>query len=181
MHKTHLIANAVKFQIGWVLVVFYGNTMAAICALLAVLIYGKWFYNGIPDFLLIGATIVLGVLGDIVFGYSKVLVYPSGLAIPPFWMATLWLLFAMTLPWSVRPLMHKRPLFIVFCMIGGPLSYVAGVRLTNVEFGLDRLQAIMLLMAVWAFYGIVLSEFVRRWEVAVKQAPASPTKSIKRA
>ena len=163
---THIIANAVKFQIGWVLVVLYGNTMAIACAVVALLIYGRWFYTGVQDVFLIAVTVLLGFVGDTFLGYFGLLAYPGGLAVPPFWMITLWLLFSMTLPWSVRPLIRKRPVFVVFCIIGGPLSYVVGVRLTEVEFGPEPMQAILVLASVWIVYGLVLSNLVRRWEVA---------------
>ncbi|MCY4218755.1 MAG: DUF2878 domain-containing protein [Gammaproteobacteria bacterium] len=160
----HIIANAVKFQIGWVLVVLYGNTMAMVCAVIALLIYSKWFYSGIQDLILIGLTVALGFVGDTLMGYIGLLEYPSGLIVPPFWMITLWLLFSMTLPWSLRPLIRRRPLFILFCIIGGPLSYVVGVRLTDVEFGLEPMNVILILSAIWIVYGFVLSNFVTRWE-----------------
>ncbi|MYB35002.1 MAG: DUF2878 domain-containing protein [Gammaproteobacteria bacterium] len=162
----HIIANAVKFQAGWVLVVLYGNTVAVACAIVALIIYGKWFYTGIQDVFLIAVTVALGFVGDTLLGFFGLLAYPSGLAVPPFWMITLWLLFSMTLPWSVRPLIRKRLVFVVFCIIGGPLSYVAGVRLTDVEFGLEPMQAIPVLVAVWIVYGLILSNLVRRWEAA---------------
>ncbi len=162
----HIIANAVKFQLGWVLVVLYGNTMAMICALAALLIYGKWFYTGIQDALLIAATVLLGFFGDTLMGYFGLLVYPSGLVVPPFWMVTLWLLFSTTLPWSLRPLIRKRLLFIAFCIVGGPLSYVVGVRFTDVEFGLERMQSIAALGMIWIAHALILSNFVGRWEAA---------------
>ena len=163
---TRIIANAVKFQIGWVLVVLYGNTVAVACAAVALLIYSKWFYTGIQDVFLISVTVALGFVGDTLMGFFGLLTYPSGLVIPPFWMITLWLLFSMTLPWSVRPLIRKRVVFVAFCIIGGPLSYVVGVRLTDVEFGMEPVQAILVLALIWVVYGVILSGFVRRWEAA---------------
>ncbi len=167
---THIIANAIKFQIGWVLVVLYGNTMAMICALVALLIYRRWFYSGIQDLFLIGFTVALGFVGDTLMGYFGLLAYPSGLAVPPFWMVTLWLLFSMTLPWSLRPLIRRRLIFILFCIIGGPLSYVVGVRLTDVEFGLNPEHAILILAAIWIIYGFMLANLVTRWEAVTERA-----------
>lgn len=161
-----ILVNAGMFQAGWVLSVLYGNATALVCALVAALVYRQWFFSGARDAYLIAATVALGFAGDTVLGLAGILVYPAGLPVPPFWMVTLWLLFAMTLPWSLWPLARRRRIFSALCIVGGPFSYMAGERLTGVSFGWGLPQAVLVLGLLWFIHGLVLLEFVRRWELA---------------
>lgn len=161
-----ILVNAGMFQAGWLLCVLYGNAVALACALVSALVYRKWFCSGARDGLLIAATLLVGFAGDTALGLAGVLAYPSGLPVPPFWMMTLWVLFAMTLPWSLRPLARRRRVFAVLCTVGGSFSYLAGVRLTGVSFGWEQPYAVLALGALWFVHGLVLPGFVRRWELA---------------
>ncbi len=161
-----ILVNAGIFQAGWILIVLYGNAMALAYALVSMLIYWKWFCSGSRDAFLIAATVVLGFGSDAMLGLTGILIYPHGLPVPPFWLVTLWLLFAMTLPWSLRPLTQRRMFFLALCILGGPLSYVVGERLTEVSFGWGLPQTVLILGVLWLLHGLVLLRFVHYWERA---------------
>ncbi len=165
---TKLLVNAGIFQAGWILSVLFGNVVALASALASSLIYYGYYSSGRRDLELILGVVLLGLVGDTMMGFLGVLVHPNGLPFPPPWMITLWLLFAMTLPWSLRPLTRKRPLFLGLCILGGVASYTVGVRLSDVDFGYARQLTVPVLGLAWLIYGFVILSLIRRWERAGK-------------
>ena len=159
-----LVINALLFQAGWILSVLYGNGVAILIAISAVAIYGFFYLRNKAELMLIVSIITLGALGDTLLGYFGVLVYPSGAPYPPFWMVTLWLLFATTIPWSLHWLAGKRLWFVLFSIIGGPFSYYVGVSLTGVTFGLGIFFSIAVLGILWMMYGLIIQYFFSRWQ-----------------
>ena len=157
--------NALLFQVGWILSVLYGNGAAILIASAAIAIYAAFFLRGQADILLISAVVMLGVCGDILLGYFGVLIYPSGASIPPFWMVTLWLLFATTLPWSLSWLVRNPKWFVLFAIIGGPLSYIAGVNLSSVSFGREFALSVIILVVVWLIHGMIIQNFYKQWQL----------------
>ena len=105
-----LILNAGIFQLGWILSVLFGNVVALASALVSSVIYYGYFVTGRRDLTLILGVVLLGFFGDTLMGILGILVHTNGLPFPPPWMMTLWLLFAMTLPWSLRALAARPPL-----------------------------------------------------------------------
>ena len=159
-----LIVNAGIFQVGWILSVLFGNAVALASALVSSIIYYIYFVTGRRDLTLILSVVMLGFAGDTLMGLAGVLIHTNGLPFPPPWMITLWLLFAMTRPWSLRALTTKRPLFLLLCVVGGTLSYNVGERLSDVTFGFGQNQTLLILGIVWFLYGTLILYLVGRWD-----------------
>ena len=102
-----MLLNGILFQVGWLLCVFYGNQAAVFVAAIAVLTHTLFFLKSREELLLILSVVLVGIAGDIFLGFTGALEYPYGATFPPFWMMTLWLLFAMTIPWALRWLVRK--------------------------------------------------------------------------
>ena len=113
---------------------------------------------------MVALIVAAGVAGDIVLGLSNVLVYPSGTILPPYWMMTLWLLFATTIPWALRWLVTNRFWFVTLCVISGPLSYYVGVSQSDVTFGLPLIAALSLLGLMWFFHGLYITHIHNKWQ-----------------
>jgi len=160
------LVNAAIFQLGWIVSVLYGNVAAGLVFVIAVAVYGVFYLRSQSDILLICSVILLGYLGDTLLGSLGILIYPSGRVFPPFWMVTLWLLFAMSLPWSLRWIAQRRFWFILFSAIGGPLSYVIGVNLTAVQFGNGIVYAVTLVSMLWLAHGLLINILFIRWQGA---------------
>ena len=163
-----ILLNAGVFQAGWFLSVLYGNVIALMYAGVASFLYLRYFLTSTRDLTLFAAVLLVGFVGDSLLGLTGVLIHPNGLPFPPVWMVVLWLLFAMTLPWSLRPLTRHKWLFLGLCMAGGTLSYVAGVKLTTVSFGYAMQVTALLLAGVWLVHGLILLALVRQWERAAQ-------------
>jgi hypothetical protein len=94
---------------------------------------------------------------------------PAALAGAPLWMVALWAAFALTLRHSLAWL-RERPLSaMIFGLLGGPLSYLAGVRLGALEFESGAMVGLIAIAAEWG----VAMPLLMRWS-ATTRSPASP-------
>ncbi|MBX2867544.1 MAG: DUF2878 domain-containing protein [Acidiferrobacterales bacterium] len=158
-----IIGNAIIFQGGWILCVLYGNPVAVVVAAVATAIYLILYRQKSSDLLFIAFVVFSGWLGDSVLGLSGALVYPNGAFYPPLWLVTLWLLFATSLTWCLEWAIKRQMLFVIFCAIGGTLSYVIGVQLSDVVYGLNMKGVIITLVTIWTLYGIIFHQAYLRW------------------
>ena len=163
MNLILILVNAAIFQVGWILSVSFGTPVAIVVSLTALLIYLLFFRKDKLDLVLISGVVLIGLIVDTFMGTLGVLVYPSGKIYPPFWMVTLWLLFATTIPWSLHWLVCKKYWFVLFSAIGGPLSYFIGVKISPVSFGFDMISSLILLAAIWTTVGFTIYEISGRW------------------
>ena len=67
----------------------------------------------------------------------------------PYWIITMWMLFATTLNVSMRWLRGKESLAAVFGLIGGPITYLAGQKLGGIIL-VDQVAALIALGVGWA-------------------------------
>ena len=75
----------------------------------------------------------------------------------PFWMTTLWALFASTLNVSLRWLRGRTLLAVTFGLIGGPLAYLAGQALGALELT----QETPALLALAIGWGVMMPVLLR--------------------
>jgi hypothetical protein len=148
--RTRLLANSALFQIAWFACVFgtqrpwllliaAGCIAAHLCWLLQPGEWRLWLITAACGWILDSALLQLGVLRF--SGDSPVL---------PLWLALLWLAFASTLrhslAWTARPWW----LGSLLGAIGGPLSYLGGARLADVEMPHGAPASLLVLAVVWA-------------------------------
>jgi len=86
-----------------------------------------------------GLLLLAGLVGlvlDSILVQAGRLRFAEGTVVPglaPYWMLTLWLLFASTFNLSLRWLRDRLGLAALFGAVGGPLAYAAGARLGAAE------------------------------------------------
>ena len=67
----------------------------------------------------------------------------------PYWIITMWMLFATTINMSMR-FMRGRPwLAAVFGLVGGPLAYYGGHKIGGIQF-VNEMAALSMLAIGWA-------------------------------
>lgn len=101
---------------------------------------------------LLVASGIIGLYFDSLLVSLGWVTYPSGLisaSFAPYWIVTMWVLFATTLNSSMAWLKGRRALAAVLGAIAGPLSYIAGAKLGGIEF-VERGAAIVFLAIGWA-------------------------------
>lgn len=158
-----VIINAVLFQIVWFCCVIGGAKGVLWPAAVSCIVLALWQLHPkrrhATDFMLVGAAIVLGLIVDSTWTYVGFMDFKThwpSKAIAPIWMLLLWFGFALTLNHSLSWL-NKHPLLpAIMGLIGGPMSYLAGLKLGAVSY-LDNTLVISVCLALaWAISMTIL-------------------------
>lgn len=153
------IANGIMFNISWFAIVITHSSVIAVAILVAhLLAHFRFVGNGRSEVLLVSLVAVFGAVVDQVLFRTGVFNMAGVAATAPLWLTCLWPLFATTLMHAFAGF-QQRVLFAAFLGgVGGGLSYVAGVRLTAVEFG-SPLWGPVTIALVWALTLPLLLKF----------------------
>lgn len=119
----------------------------------------------------------IGVMVDVILTLTGVFIFdpaPSLLPIP-FWLVAIWLGFAATFRHSMRYLMDKPAIAIGAAVFAAPLSYVAGMRLGAVSFGLGELSTAVVIGLLWAGLMAIFIRLYRaeRWPLGASKTETS--------
>ena len=163
-----LVINALLFQAGWFLSVLGAANglpwLGPLAAAIVIAYHLQLAREPRIEAQLIVACGVVGAAFDSVLVASGWVSYPSGMLLPaaaPYWIVTMWLLFATTLNVSLRWL-HERPAIAsVLGGVAGPASYYAGYRLGGIEF-VAPAAALLFLAAGWALLMPLVVSLARR-------------------
>lgn len=101
---------------------------------------------------LLVASGIIGLYFDSLLVSLGWVTYPSGLisgSFAPYWIVTMWVLFATTLNSSMAWLKGRHALAALLGAVAGPLSYVAGAKLGGIEF-VEQVGALVFLSIGWA-------------------------------
>lgn len=151
-----ILVNFLAFQAGWfasVLGAAQSMPWAGPAVVLAIVILHLRQAKR-PD-LEAGLLVASGIIGlyfDSLLVALGWVTYPSGLissSFAPYWIVTMWVLFATTLNSSMAWLKGRHVLAAVLGAISGPLSYVAGAKLGGIEF-VENVGALVFLSIGWA-------------------------------
>jgi hypothetical protein len=176
----HVIVNALGFQAGWwacVLGVVHGYETAALvfCGLL-VLAHLSWVAHARQEIQLAGVALLLGIFLDTLL-QSFAVIHFEGRAwgwLSPFWLWTLWVLFALTLNSSLA-FLKRLPLLIAAAagLVFGPLSYLAGAAL-GAAYLHRSLFELSVLALVWMMALPILVWMAQRISTDTKVAHDEP-------
>ena len=158
--------NFVAYQLAWFAVILgaaHGLAWAgAACALLIAALHHAR-RREVLDLKLMGLAAAIGLLVDSTLALTGQVrfaaAWPPGVA--PYWMLSLWIVFAITLNHSLRWLM-TRPLAAALAgALGGPLAYLAGAKLGALSI-LSPSTTLPLIALLWAAAMAALSLVVLR-------------------
>ena len=137
----NVLANFLFFQAGWFATVLGAANgapwLGPLAVLVAVVLHLRTANDAAAELRLLASAVALGLLADSLLLATGWIAYPNGSWLPglaPYWIVTLWALFATTLNVSMRWMSGRYLLAAVFGAIGGPLSYLAGARLGAMTF-----------------------------------------------
>jgi hypothetical protein len=130
--NTKLIINAVSFQIVWFICV-QGNNLNAVLATIILLSLHQFIYKmNFKIWPVLIAFSLLGYLGDSLIARLLLIEYSDNLnPLAPLWLLSLWLSFATTLNHSMKWLFKTPYLTICIALFIVPLSYLAGINLSD--------------------------------------------------
>ena len=156
------IANAVLFQLGWLVCVIGGNSLWLLLALAALVIHLRWISSWAAEGRLILSVVIVGTAVDSVLRYLGVFRFEDAAPLIPLWLMLLWALLATTLrhclAWSARPWWLASALGA----LGGALSYYGGGRLAGVQFPYGEAATLIVIGVLWAGLFPLLHLMARR-------------------
>ena len=83
-------------------------------------------------------------------------------ALPPAWLLAMWARFATTFRFSLRNVVIRPVLAVLFGAAGGPIAFLAGERLGAVTLLPPLAQSLLRLSISWAIALVVFSAVLRR-------------------
>jgi hypothetical protein len=150
------IHNFIAFQVGWFSCVYGGAQqmpwLGPIVVAVALGIHFRAAHRPSQEMVLILSCALIGCLFDsalVSFGWVQ---YASGVfseSAAPYWIITMWMLFATTLNVSMRWLRNREWLAALFGLLGGPTTYIAGQKLGGIIL-VDQVAALVALGIGWA-------------------------------
>lgn len=180
-----LILNFGMFKVGWLSSVVGGAKQLPWLGPLAMFVIVAFhLYRAREPERELVLVLVCGFIGAM---FDSVLValgwvtYPSGLLVDsmaPYWIISMWMLFATTLNVSLRWLKGRYLLAAVLGFIAGPGAYYGGQKLGGIVF-LDEQAALVSLAVGWGLIMPALVALAERFDGVGdgKEIPAEPAVS----
>ena len=151
-----LVINLVAFDVAWFLSVIGGAKqmpwLGPLTVLAVLAIHLRAARNPFEEVLLIICCALIGTVFDSILVASGWVTFSSGLFsnyFTPYWIITMWMLFATTLNVSMRWLRGKPVLAAAFGFFGGPAAYLAGQKLGGIVL-VEQTTALAALAIGWA-------------------------------
>ena len=157
-----LLVNFAAFEIAWLSSVIGGAQQMpwlgplAVCIALAIHLSAA--RTPFEEVVLVLSCALIGAFFDSVLVAAGWVTYPSGLFsdyLAPYWIITMWMLFATTLNVSMRWMRGKPWVAAVFGLFGGPTTYLAGQKLGGIVL-VNPTAAYLALAIGWAIIMPVL-------------------------
>ena len=157
-----LLLNIGAFKIGWLSSVFGGAQqlpwLGPLVVLAVIILHLFRAERPRAELLLILSAGLIGAFFDSLLVAAGWVTFPSGMfsdTMAPYWIITMWMLFATTLNMSMRWMRGRPLLAAAFGFIGGPLAYLAGHKIGGILF-IEQTTALAVLALGWAIIMPVL-------------------------
>ena len=151
-----LLVNCVVFQVAWLSSVIGGAQqmpwIGPISVLVALVLHLRAARKPAEEVLLVLTCALIGAGFDSMLVAAGWVTYKAGLFseyFAPYWIITMWMLFATTLNVSMRWLRGKPKLAALFGFYGGPASYIAGQALGGIVLT-NQVASLLALAIGWA-------------------------------
>lgn len=174
------ILNFIIFQVGWFSSVYGGAQqmpwLGPIAVTAALLIHLRAAHRPRQEIVLVLSCALIGATFDsalVALGWVQ---YSSGIfsqSMAPYWIITMWMLFATTLNVSMRWLRNKDKLAAVFGFVGGPITYLAGQKLGAIIL-VDQVAALLALGIGWAIMMPILLRLSETFDGFATSANGAP-------
>ena len=157
------IINYLLFQAGWFACVLGGDQVALLTTLVILFIHLRWIGQWQIEREVLIISLILGSAIDSFLGNLEILIFPGEGRLLPVWLACLWLLFGTTLRHSFDWTREHKLAGALLGMMGGPASYYAGTRLTDVALMEPTWLTLLILSAIWGAVIPLLQAFSAVW------------------
>jgi len=149
------IYDIIGFKLCWILCAFSSKWeqpyLGPIVTLLFILIHLTIVKFNDRDIKIISLAILIGLIVDSLFFRLDLIIYQGGVLtnfkIAPLWILSMWGGFAVTLLYSLNSIKNRYLISGLIGLIGGPLSYNAGVQIGSIE--IDEPLGYIMLAITW--------------------------------
>ena len=130
------IANVLMFNVSWFAILLTQSSfIAPVIVLLHVSAHFYLMVKGRPELLVVAGVTAFGLVVDQILFATGVFNLGGQSTYAPLWLTCLWPVFATTLMHAFDWLQSRTILSSILGAVGGTMSYIAGTRLTSIEFG----------------------------------------------
>lgn len=145
--------NFAAFQAGWCACVFgaaRGQAWIGVVATASIVAVHLWIARERRrEWLLLAASLPIGVCVNAFLAANEAVFVTGAPLVGPAWLLVLWPLFATTFNESMRWMMGRYAIALVFGVLGAPLSYLAGARAGALELGDSHVRWIAYVALAW--------------------------------
>jgi hypothetical protein len=156
-----MLFNLIGFNISWFGLVLLGQSFIPF-ALFWLGLHLYFCKKPLVEFKLILSITIIGTLIDSTLLFLDVLQFHDRMIIP-FWLITLWAVFAATIAHSLKFLANSKRLQFTIGLIFPPLSYIGGASLSAVEFGYNLLATYFILGFIWSILIVLFFSLKERF------------------
>ena len=168
----NVLANGILFNVSWLaIVVTHSPLIAPAAVLFHLAVHFSFSDRGLPEAKLVLAVTVLGFALDWLLFKTGVFTISGAVTSAPLWISCLWPVLATTLMHAFRGLQQHPWLASAIGGVGGLGSYLAGTRMTEVEFG-SLFWGPVIIAATWAVLFPLLLSAARFTMIAEAQHDA---------
>lgn len=180
------VLNFLLFQAGWfaaILLAARDQPLAAAGSVVALVVLHLLFVDDLKlELGMILPAIPMGFAVDAILATSGALTYRGQFDphLPPWWIVSLWLLFAATFRHSSRWMLGRPKLSALLGVVGAPLSYAAAERLGAVALGEPLERSIATISVLWGIALALGASYGKRFSrpaPATDELPADPTEA----
>lgn len=150
------IVNLVSFKLGWVACILFAAMGKPVLATLAVAITVAVHLARVPvpskEALWLLCAGLTGLVWETLVVWSGLVEYPAGGhagLLAPYWIVSMWVLFATTINFGFKWIKRHWTLGAVFGLVGGPLAFLGGSAAGAAQFS-NTPMAMLLIGLGWA-------------------------------
>lgn len=172
------VVNFLTFEMAWFSSVYGGAKqmpwLGPIAVLLALALHFSLAHGRRKELILVLSCAAIGLSFDSFLVMTGWVQYSSGMFsefAAPYWIITMWMLFATTLNVSMRWLRNRHKLAALFGFLGGPIAYLTGQKIGGIML-VDQVPALLALGIGWAVIMPLLLWLSETYDGFVKPAPA---------
>ena len=175
-----LLLNFGMFKVGWLSSVIGGAQQIPWLGPLSMLFVVAVHLYRAPEpereLVLVLSCGFIGAIFDSILVAMNWVTYPSGLfadSVAPYWIISMWMLFATTLNVSLRWLRGHYLLALVMGAVAGPLAYIGGEKLGGIVF-IDKSAGLIALAIGWGLMMPLLVVLADRFDGMQPSESAEP-------
>lgn len=171
-HVARLITNIALFQVGWFVCLLGGSLWALLFTATALVIHAKFIQHSLKEWRLLAGFAAAGIIWDgllmstglIQFSPPQDTLMIAGyFTIIPAWLICLWVLFAITVNHSLYWLAPYPWLAALLTAFFAPVSYYAGVQLSEAQLSQPYWQPLLAVACGWGLAFPVALRFCKRY------------------